>query len=92
MIGLITVCSFNVCSAVRPFGLTLFDLIDFITTNVLVTLGGMLIALFAGWRVSRSATTDELGLVEGPAYLAWLWLVRLVVPAAIGAIFLTSLL
>ena len=92
VIGLVTVLSFNVWSAVRPFGLTLFDVIDVVTTNVLVTLGGLLIALFAGWRLARSATMSELELVDGPAYHAWLWLVRLIVPAAIGAIFLTSLL
>ncbi len=90
VIGLATVFSFNVWSEVRPFGVTIFGLIDFATTNVLVTLGGMLIALFAGWRVSRYATAEELGLVDGPTYRVWLWLVRLVAPMAIAAIFVAS--
>jgi len=92
VIGLATVFSFNVWSETRSFGMTMFDLIDFVTTNILVTLGGLLIALFAGWWVSRHATADELGLVDGPGYRVWLWLVRIVAPAAIAAIFLTSLL
>jgi NSS family neurotransmitter:Na+ symporter len=91
-IGLVSVFSFNVWADVRPVGMTLFDLLDFVTTNILVTVGGVLLALFTGWWMAQSATREELGLRDGPAYRAWLLLVRFVAPAAITAIIVASLL
>lgn len=91
-IGLASVFSFNVWADVRPLGMTVFDLLDFVTTNVLVTVGGVLLALFTGWWMAPAATRAELGLRDGLAYRVWLLLVRFVAPAAITAIILASLL
>lgn len=89
-VGLLTVFSFNIWSEVRPLGAidvfrdeTVFDLLDFLTANVLLPLGGMLIALFAGWMMSRDATRDELGLGDSLAYRTWRFLVRYVTPTAV---------
>jgi len=91
LIGLASVLSFNRWREIRPFGMSIFDLLDYATTNVLVTVGGLLIAVFAGWRMSEAATRAELGLAPGAAYRGWLLLMRFVVPAAIAAILLTNL-
>ena len=90
LIGLVTVLSFNAWSEVRVLGRTPFDLIDYATTNVLVTVGGVLIAVFAGWHMSRDATASELGLRRGPAHRTWLVLVRFVAPIAIAAVLVTA--
>lgn len=33
----------------KPFGLTLFDLFDFVSSNIILPAGGIFIALFVGW-------------------------------------------
>jgi NSS family neurotransmitter:Na+ symporter len=98
ILGLGTVFSFNVWADWQPLGFieafagkTFFDLLDYATINVLIPLGGVLISLFVGWRMSRAAVLEELGLSEGPAFTVWLLLLRFVVPAAIGGVFLTNL-
>lgn len=88
--GLLTVFSFNIWSDVRPLGAidifrdkTIFDLLDYLTANILLPLGGMLIAVFAGWMMSREATRDELGLGDSPGYRLWRFLVRYITPTAV---------
>jgi NSS family neurotransmitter:Na+ symporter len=34
---------------VKLFGLTFFDLFDYISSNLLLPLGGLFLAIFAGW-------------------------------------------
>jgi NSS family neurotransmitter:Na+ symporter len=98
LIGLMSVASFNVWSGVYPLdrfpmfaGKTLYDLIDYATANVMMPLGGMLIAIFAGWRMSRSALLDELGITETRGFKVWLFLCRYIAPLAILAIFIANL-
>jgi NSS family neurotransmitter:Na+ symporter len=89
--GIATVLSFNLWSDWFPLeGLagfetaTLFDLLDDLTSNLLLPLGGLLIALFAGWAVSGSLLEDELWLSPAKARALRLAL-RYVVPAGIAA-------
>ncbi len=97
-IGLASVLSFNVWSDVRPLGgiaafaaMTLFDLIDYLAANVMMPLGGLLIALFVGWTMSRSAVLEELAMADGWIFAAWRVLIRFLVPAAILVIFIAGL-
>ena len=72
-------------------GKTPFDLIDYLVSNVILPLGGMLYALFAGWILSRDAQIDELGVGAGWLYKLWLLLTRLVAPIAIAAVLIANL-
>ncbi len=85
LFGLLTVFSFNIWSDVQPLGdgRTLFDLIDWITANLMIPLGATLIAVFAGWVLGREAGRLELGLPPGAVHGLWLALVRYVAPLAI---------
>jgi NSS family neurotransmitter:Na+ symporter len=53
--------------------------------------GGVLIAILAGWGLSKAATLDELQMEDGLSYKAWRVLVRFVVPAAIGLVFIANI-
>jgi len=44
----------------RLFGMTMFDLFDYATSNVLLPLGGLLICLFVGWRWGWSQVKRDL--------------------------------
>ncbi len=96
--GLITVFSFNHWQDIHLLGAipvfaekTPFDLIDYLVSNILMPLGGMLYALFAGWWLSREIAVEELGVGEGAIYRLWLLLVRVVAPLAVAAVFVYNL-
>lgn len=60
----------------------ILDLVDYITGQALLPIGGMLIAVFAGWVMKTSVLTDELGMGE-TAFKAWRFLCRFVCPIGI---------
>jgi NSS family neurotransmitter:Na+ symporter len=91
LIGLGTAFSFNVWADVKWFDKTLFELVDFLTSNLMLPLGGVLVALFAGWVVKREVSETELEMGEGPAYSIWRALVRYVAPAGVAIVFLDAL-
>jgi NSS family neurotransmitter:Na+ symporter len=62
------------------------------TVKVLMPLlGGLLLALFVGWRVSPAAIKEELNIRNPWFFKAWFWLLRWVVPVSIAAIFVSNL-
>jgi NSS family neurotransmitter:Na+ symporter len=89
--GIPTVLSFNAWSDWFPLGgieefaaATAFDLIDQLTSDLLLPVGGLAIAAFAGWVIPRRVLMEELRL--GPmAATALAILLRFVVPAGILA-------
>lgn len=42
------------------FGLTLFDLFDFVTAKIMLPLGGMFIAIFTGWYLDKRIVWEEI--------------------------------
>lgn len=87
LLGIGTVLSFNHWAEVKLFGKTFFDLIDFLAANIMLPLGGLLIAVFAGWVMRRSSTEDELALPER-SYSLWRFVIRYITPVAIGVVVL----
>ena len=94
--GILTVLSFNRWSAVYPLRFlgvasskTPFELLDYLTSNIMMPAGGLMVALIAGWALSREAACKELGMGSGLAFSLWRGLVRYVVPLAIVIIFLS---
>jgi NSS family neurotransmitter:Na+ symporter len=89
-LGLGTVLSFNVLSDVTFFAGTLFDNLDFLTSNIMLPLGGLLITVFAGWVMCTNSTADELG-GAGRVYWIWRFLARWVAPVAVILVFLNAI-
>jgi NSS family neurotransmitter:Na+ symporter len=81
-VGFATVLSFNVLSEVTFFAGTLFDNIDYLTSNIMLPVGGLLIVIFAGWVMCRNSTAEELG-GAGTLYKAWRVLARYLAPIGI---------
>lgn len=90
LLGLGTVYSFGGGAERMWFGKNFFDLIDFVTSDLMLPAGGLLIALFAGWVMERPITEAELEMGPGPGYRVWLFLIRFVAPAGVVLIFLQS--
>jgi len=53
--GLGTVFSFNIWDEATLWGKTVFDLLDYLTSNIMLPLGGLFIAIFAGWVMKSSS-------------------------------------
>ena len=94
-LGLLTVFSFNLLENFMPLGFlagfqdkTFFGLFDYLTANIMLPLGGLLIAIFAGWVLQREASVDELRLGDGLLYRGWYYLIRYLTPLAVGLVFL----
>ena len=70
--------------AAYVFGPEYLDFMDFMTGNLLLPLGGLLAAIFAGWILSRDMLESELG--EGWIMNAWRLVMRWFVPVFLGFI------
>lgn len=77
------------------FGKTLFDLYDFITSNVLLPLGGFFITLFVGWSLKPEFVKEQLTnrgqLNNDKVVRLFLILVRYVSPLLVLIVLLDSL-
>jgi neurotransmitter:Na+ symporter, NSS family len=91
LLGFATVLSFSALADFRFLAGTLFDNIDFLTSNITLPLGGLLITVFAGWFMSANSTAAELDARAGALYRLWRVLVRYVTPALVIVVFLNSL-
>jgi len=90
-LGIGSVLSFNLWQDYRLFDKTYFDIMDYVTSNILLPLGGLLIAVFTAWLMSRKAIVAELGLGEGLVFQVWLFVVRFVAPVGVVVIFLHAI-
>lgn len=91
-LGIASVLSFNRLADFRPItGRTLYELIDYLTANLMMPIGGLLIAVLVGWFVSRKRTLAILEVDDVPLVRLWFWLLRYPVPIAILAIFIANL-
>ena len=97
--GIATVLSFNLWSDWHPLAGqawagaqaqgTLFDLLDYLTSNLLLPVVGFGIAVVAGWVMPRQVLVEQLQLTPNGALVLGL-LLRWVVPAGIAAVALAT--
>jgi NSS family neurotransmitter:Na+ symporter len=97
IIGLGSALSTNLWSDVYPLSFIpalkekgVLDALDWVTGNFTMPLGGLLIALLAGWVIRRQIVREELRL-PGLVLLLWRILVQFLVPLALVFLMLTGL-
>jgi NSS family neurotransmitter:Na+ symporter len=98
LVGLASVFSFNIWNGFTPLdmfqvfhGKTMFDIFEYLTVNVMMPINGLIIAIFVGWLMSKTSIVDELAIADGKMLLALRFLLRVVAPVAIVAIFLFNI-
>ena len=88
VLGIGSVLSFNIWSDVDIIlGKNFLDSMDLIANQILLPLGGMLIAIFVGWFMKESLIKDEIGNTNNALYLIWRFFVKFVAPLCVGYIF-----
>ena len=95
LIGAPAALSQGVLAETKLFGMNPFDLFDFLSSNVLLPVGGILICLFVGWvyglpelekRLSNEGALNNRGLIR-----AVFFLVRFIAPLSIAIVLLHGL-
>jgi NSS family neurotransmitter:Na+ symporter len=89
-LGLLSVFSFNLLADFRFWQGTFMDNFDYLTSNIMLPLGGLAITLFCGWVMCRNTSSDELNEGTGRIYALWLFSTRYVAPVAVVLVFLNA--
>jgi NSS family neurotransmitter:Na+ symporter len=89
LLGFLTVFSFSGLADFKFLQGTFFDNFDYLTSNIMLPLGGLFITIFAGWVMCQNSSADELG-GAGTTYRVWLFLARYVAPVAVVLVFLNA--
>ena len=96
VIGAMCSLSFGPLSNIKIAGARIFDFFDSVSSNVLMTLGGLFTVLFVGWSLKKTDVYDEYTnggtLSRNVKLFGALWfLIRYIAPLAILAIFISGL-
>lgn len=90
LLGWLSVLSFNVLKDFKFWRGTFMDNFDYLTSNIMLPLGGLLVTIFCGWVMCRNSTADELNAGTGRIYQAWHFLTRYIAPVAVILVFLNA--
>ncbi|MEM6581288.1 MAG: sodium-dependent transporter [Pseudomonadota bacterium] len=92
VLSVFSALSYNVLSDYTIAGSNFNDVLDYFATKIMLPVGGLLIAVFAGWVIIQRATRDELSDMSSWGFALWRFLVRFIVPPALLVIFVMGVL
>lgn len=96
-LGVLCALSFGSLSWLKIFGMTLFNLFDYVSSNIILPIGGMVFSIFVGWVLDRQIVRSELMPVRPSAfsqvaYRGVLFSLRYIAPTCIALVFLYGLI
>jgi NSS family neurotransmitter:Na+ symporter len=98
LLGVAALFSFNIWKDVNLLGFlpfvadkNIFDLFDFVVSNLFIPVNGLLIALFAGWAMPHHSIIKELNLHNRYYISYWIFAMRYLAPIAILLLFIQGL-
>lgn len=94
VLATISTLSFGLLSGWTIFGMTFFDLLNYITSNVIMPVGGLILSVFVGWVVKKKFACSQL--CQGSrhsrfAVNAIIFSLRYVAPGAIILVLLNAI-
>lgn len=95
LLGVTCVLSFNALAEFKPWFLlfkTPFDFLDFLTSQLLLPLGGLFIAIFVGWCMHKKVVEQELDAEGHALFDAWRFVVRFVSPTLVALVMIFTLI
>lgn len=90
-LGVLSALSYNVISDWTIGSMDLNGILDYLANQVMLPLGGLLIAIFAAWQVRKVNLKTELPLMPDIVFEIWHILLRFLLPFAIVIILVTGL-
>ncbi len=94
VLGVVCSLSLGVWDHLQVFGMTIFDLFDYVTAKIMLPLGGMLVSIFTGWYLNRKLVENEVtndGSLKIPFFKLYIFLLKYIVPVFIAAVFINEL-
>ena len=89
--AVLSALSFNVLSGFKIFGMTIFDLLNYLGSNVFMLLGGLFTAVYVGWFLSKKVVREQF-TNHGSKPDHWqpfvIFSLRYIAPVAVIVIFL----
>ena len=97
LLGCICSLSQGTLAGITIAGMNIFDFFDVISSDVFITVGSLIMVLFAGWRITKADFMDELtghGTSQTPSWMFRYvyFMVRWVAPVIIIVIMLSNIL
>jgi len=95
-LGSLSSLSEGVLSEFKIFGKTIFDTFDFMSSNVFLPIGGLLVVLFVGWKMASKDVKDELSSggtirLNSVLFSGIMFIIKFIAPIAISVVLLNSL-
>ncbi len=87
VLSLFSVLGYNHLAEMQFYGKGLNAVLDYFSNQVLLPVGGLLIAIFVGWFVDREIAREELALADGALFKIWRFLLKFIVPPAVFVVF-----
>ena len=94
VLGIFCTLSLREGSSAILWGKNMFSHLEYISANVLLPLGGLMIVLFVGWFMGKQKVKHELSsgnIFASPLFGIFLFIIRFIAPVAIAIVFLYSL-
>ena len=90
-LGIFTVLSFNSLASFTIFDMTIFDNLDYLTSKIMLPLGGLLMALFVGYVMNRAVVKKELNANQ-TIIDTWFMIIKVFSPILLIIIFIQGIL
>lgn len=95
VLAILCALSYNVLNDIRILGLTIFDVCEYLSSNVLMPLGGLFSAILVGWLVKKEVVEQQLHNTKTGRLSIWgkgvYFLLKYVCPVLILMIFVYSI-
>ncbi len=91
ILGIGSVLSFNYWQEYKLLGFTYFDFLDFLTSNIMLPLTGLLIAVFVGYIISPRIIDSQMNS-NTRWRSSWITLLKFVAPIAILIVFAVGII
>ena len=94
ILGVFCSLSLGIGNEYTLFGMTLFDLFDYVTAKLMMPIGGFLIAIFTGWYLDKKIVWEEItnqGKLKPIVFKTLVFLLKYFSPIAILLIFIHEL-
>lgn len=94
ILGVFCSLSLGIGKEYTLFGMTLFDLFDYVTAKLMMPIGGFLIAIFTGWYLDKKIVWEEItnrGKLKPIVFKTLVFLLKYFSPIAILLIFIHEL-
>lgn len=95
IVGVLTVHPSSLLGNIKIIGFSPFDLFDYLSSNILLPIGGLLIAIFVGFFVPKTSIVDEISnkdvLNIKPLIRVFYFIIKFITPMLLLIVFIHSL-